>query len=161
MSPRPGFVLDVDSSTPPTLFWHGERFSLETLPEGSRVIYAPEPMEALSDPQAAIRHAVATQRLRSTAEIGAALRAGTNCGSCLPELQQILAEVIQKLYPKSRIVFTLRDVEKFTIEETAKVLGLSIPAVKTRLLRSRLKLREELTKYFGKDARNAMPTSRR
>ena len=30
MSPRPGFVLDVDRSTPPTLFWHGERFSLET-----------------------------------------------------------------------------------------------------------------------------------
>src|SRR5664280_2929050 len=54
MSPRPGFVLDVDSSTPPTLFWHGERFSLETLPEGSRVIYAPEPMEALSDPLPAL-----------------------------------------------------------------------------------------------------------
>jgi len=58
MSPRPGFVLDVDSSTPPTLFWHGERFTLEKLPEGSRVIYAPEPMEPLSDPQAAIRHAL-------------------------------------------------------------------------------------------------------
>src|SRR5665213_30971 len=58
MSPRPGFVLDVDSSTPPTLFWHGERFSLEKLPEGSRVIYAPEPIDALSDPQAAIRHAL-------------------------------------------------------------------------------------------------------
>ena len=58
MSPRPGFVLDVDSSTPPTLFWHGERFSLERLPEGSRVIYAPEPIDALTDPQAAIRHAL-------------------------------------------------------------------------------------------------------
>jgi RNA polymerase sigma-70 factor (ECF subfamily) len=77
------------------------------------------------------------------------------------ELQRILAEVIQKLDPKSRMIFTLRDVEKFTIEETAKLLGLSISVVKTRLLRSRLKLREELTKYFGKDARNAMPTSRR
>ncbi|MGD0880959.1 MAG: lactate racemase domain-containing protein, partial [Acidimicrobiales bacterium] len=59
MSPRPGFVLDVDSSTPPTLFWHGERFSLEKLPEGSRVIYAPEPLDPLTDPQAAIRHALA------------------------------------------------------------------------------------------------------
>jgi len=58
MSPRPGFVLDVDSSTPPTLFWHGERFSLEKLPEGSRVVYAPEPMDPLADPQAAIRHAL-------------------------------------------------------------------------------------------------------
>jgi RNA polymerase sigma-70 factor (ECF subfamily) len=77
------------------------------------------------------------------------------------ELQQILAQVIQKLDPKSRAIFTLRDVEKFSIEETVTMLGLSIPVVKTRLLRSRLKLREELTKYFGKDARNAMPTSRR
>lgn len=82
--------------------------------------------------------------------------------ACLnSELQQILAEVIQKLDPKSRAIFTLRDVEKFSIEETAELLGLTIPVVKTRLLRSRLKLREELTKYFGKDARNAMPTSRR
>jgi RNA polymerase sigma-70 factor (ECF subfamily) len=82
--------------------------------------------------------------------------------ACLQnELQQLLAEVIQKLDPKSRTIFTLRDVEKFTIEETANLLGLSIPTVKTRLLRSRLKLREELTKYFGKDARNAMPTSHR
>jgi len=82
--------------------------------------------------------------------------------ACLnSELQQILADVIQTLDPKSRTIFTLRDVEKFSIEETATMLGVSIPVVKTRLLRSRLKLREELTKYFGKDARNAMPTSRR
>ena len=59
MSPRPGFVLEVDRSTPPTLFWHGERFALEKLPEGSRVIYAPEPIEALDDPVAAIRQALA------------------------------------------------------------------------------------------------------
>jgi len=82
--------------------------------------------------------------------------------ACLKsDLQQVLSEVIQKLDPKSRTIFTLRDVEKFSIEETAKLLSLSIPVVKTRLLRSRLKLREELTKYFGKDARNAMPTSHR
>jgi hypothetical protein len=58
MSPRPGFVLDVDRSTPPTLFWHGERFSLEQLPVGSRVVYAPEPFEPLADPQSAIRDAL-------------------------------------------------------------------------------------------------------
>ena len=34
MSPRPGFVLEVDRSTPPTLFWHGEGFRLERLPDG-------------------------------------------------------------------------------------------------------------------------------
>ena len=58
MSRRPGFVLEVDKSTPPTLFWNGEGFTLETLPEGSRVMYAPEPMKALDDPYGAIRHAL-------------------------------------------------------------------------------------------------------
>ena len=58
MSRRPGFVLEVDTSTPPTLFWNGEGFTLETLPEGSRVIYAPEPMKAIEDPYRAIRHAL-------------------------------------------------------------------------------------------------------
>jgi hypothetical protein len=58
MSRRPGFVLEVDKSTPPTLFWSGEGFGLETLPEGSRVVYAPEPMKAIEDPYRAIRHAL-------------------------------------------------------------------------------------------------------
>ena len=57
--PRPGFVLDVDRSTPPTLFWRGEGFSLEKLPaDRSRVIYAPEPLPALDDIDGAIRHAL-------------------------------------------------------------------------------------------------------
>ena len=55
---RPGFVLEVDRSTPPTLFWHGEGFRLEKLPAGSRVIYPPEPLTALADPDGAIRHAL-------------------------------------------------------------------------------------------------------
>ena len=62
MSRRPGFVLEVDKSTPPTLFWSGEGFTLETLPEGSRVIYAPEPMKAIEDPYRAIRHALTASR---------------------------------------------------------------------------------------------------
>ncbi|MBN8908295.1 MAG: (2Fe-2S)-binding protein [Rhodospirillales bacterium] len=41
----------------------------------------------------AVRHAVVTHRLRSVAEIGAHLRAGTNCGSCIPELEEILRDV--------------------------------------------------------------------
>jgi hypothetical protein len=56
--PRPGFILDVDRSTPPTLFWHGEGYRLEKLPAGSRVIYPPEPLAALKDPDGAIRHAL-------------------------------------------------------------------------------------------------------
>jgi len=62
MSRRPGFVLEVDRSTPPTLFWNGEGYGLERLPEGSRVIYAPEPIDALEDPIGAIRHALTPLR---------------------------------------------------------------------------------------------------
>jgi assimilatory nitrate reductase catalytic subunit len=46
----------------------------------------------------AIRHAVVTHRLRSTGEIGARLRAGTNCGSCIPELEQILRDVREPVH---------------------------------------------------------------
>src|SRR3954447_24346057 len=56
--PRPGFVLDVDRSTPPTLFWQGEGFRLERLPVGSRIIYPPEALEPLADPDEAIRRAL-------------------------------------------------------------------------------------------------------
>jgi len=57
--PRPGFVLDVDRSTPPILTWHGEGFRLERLPaDRSRVIYAPEAVEALDDPDQAITEAL-------------------------------------------------------------------------------------------------------
>ena len=55
---RPGYVLDVDRSTPPVLFHHGEGFSLERLPVGSRVVYPPEPTKALPDPDAAVRRAL-------------------------------------------------------------------------------------------------------
>jgi hypothetical protein len=58
--PRPGFVLDVDRSTPPILFHHGESLRLEKLPAGrSRVLYPGEPLEALDDPEGAIRGALA------------------------------------------------------------------------------------------------------
>jgi len=75
MSPRPGFVLDVDGSTPPTLFWHGEGFRLERLPIGSRVLYAPEPLEPISDPSAAIRDAL-EQPLGDSPPLRDLLRAG-------------------------------------------------------------------------------------
>ncbi len=55
---RPGFVLEVDGSTPPVLFHAGEGFRLERLPVGSRVVYPAEPLRGLSDPDAAIRHAL-------------------------------------------------------------------------------------------------------
>jgi RNA polymerase sigma-70 factor, ECF subfamily len=69
------------------------------------------------------------------------------------ELQGILTQAIEKLEPQFRTVFVLRDLEEFSTEETAKMLGLSVPAVKSRLLRARLKLREWLNKYFKRGPR--------
>ena len=68
MNPRPGFVLEVDKSTPPILFHHGEGFRLERLPaRRSRVIYAAEPHQALKDPGGAIRDVIGeTVRLWGT-----------------------------------------------------------------------------------------------
>ncbi len=54
-APRPGFVLDIDRSSPPIVFHHGEGFRVETLPAGrSRVIYPAEPIAGLEDPDRAI-----------------------------------------------------------------------------------------------------------
>ncbi|MEW6195416.1 MAG: sigma-70 family RNA polymerase sigma factor [Bacteroidota bacterium] len=64
------------------------------------------------------------------------------------ELKKILDESIQKLEPEYRIVFMLRDVEGLSTEETAKIVELSIPAVKSRLHRARAFLRNELNERF-------------
>ena len=64
------------------------------------------------------------------------------------EMADILRKTIQGLPPGFRVVFVLRDVEGLSTEETAETLGLSIPAVKSRLLRARLQLRERLSRYF-------------
>jgi RNA polymerase sigma-70 factor (ECF subfamily) len=64
------------------------------------------------------------------------------------ELKEILGKTIQGLPPSFRTVFVLRDVEGLSTEETAAALELSVPAVKSRLLRARLQLRERLNKYF-------------
>jgi RNA polymerase sigma-70 factor (ECF subfamily) len=64
------------------------------------------------------------------------------------EIQEILDQAVQTLKPDFRTVFTLRDIEELSTEETAEALGISIPAVKSRLLRARLALREKLTRQF-------------
>ncbi len=64
------------------------------------------------------------------------------------ELRRILASAIESLPPIFRTVFALRDIEELSTEETAQILNLSVPAVKSRLLRARLRLREHLTRYF-------------
>jgi RNA polymerase sigma-70 factor (ECF subfamily) len=64
------------------------------------------------------------------------------------ELRRILEEAIEALPPLYRTVFVLRDVDELSTEETALALGISVPAVKSRLLRARLQLRDKLTRFF-------------
>lgn len=70
------------------------------------------------------------------------------------EMHEILSEVIDKLEPEYRVIFVLRDVEELSTEETATTLGISVPAVKSRLLRARLKLRQKLDRYFRQGGTN-------
>jgi RNA polymerase sigma-70 factor, ECF subfamily len=70
------------------------------------------------------------------------------------ELRDILDRTIHGLPATFRTVFVLRDVEGLSTEETAEALELSVPAVKSRLLRARLQLRERLNKYFQKRERS-------
>jgi RNA polymerase sigma-70 factor (ECF subfamily) len=74
---------------------------------------------------------------------------------CMPEEElltnesrKFMNEAIQKLSPALRVVFMLRDIDGLSIKETADALDLSEAAVKTRLLRARLSLREQLSKYY-------------
>ena len=64
------------------------------------------------------------------------------------ELNDILARTIHGLPASFRTVFVLRDVEGLSTEETAEALALSVPAVKSRLLRARLQLRDRLSRFF-------------
>jgi RNA polymerase sigma-70 factor (ECF subfamily) len=70
------------------------------------------------------------------------------------EMREILSSVIDELEPDYRVVFVLRDIEELSTEETAASLGISVPAVKSRLLRARLKLREKLGRYFQQGRAN-------
>lgn len=76
---------------------------------------------------------------------------------CMPEEELVSAEgraqldrAIETLPASLRVVFLLRDIEGLSTRETAEVLKLSEMAVKTRLSRARLRLRGELTAYYGK-----------
>lgn len=66
------------------------------------------------------------------------------------ELRDILRRALQELRPAIRVVFVLRDVEGLSTQQTADVLELTHAAVKARLWRARLALRERLSKYVRK-----------
>jgi RNA polymerase sigma-70 factor (ECF subfamily) len=71
------------------------------------------------------------------------------------EMKTILTEAIDGLLPIYRTVFTLRDVDGLSTEETAEALDLTVPAVKSRLLRARLQLRDKLTRFFKRKGDDA------
>ena len=71
------------------------------------------------------------------------------------EVEQSIARHLDDLYPlpltqisAPAAASVLRDVEQLSTEETADALGISVPAVKSRLLRARLRLREKLNRFF-------------
>ncbi|MGE0492234.1 MAG: RNA polymerase sigma factor [Vulcanimicrobiota bacterium] len=66
------------------------------------------------------------------------------------ELRDLLHNALEKLPIGLQQVFWLKEVEGFSNPEIARLLGLSLAAVKSRLLRARLGLREELAGYFAK-----------
>jgi RNA polymerase sigma-70 factor (ECF subfamily) len=79
---------------------------------------------------------------------------------CLPEnellsseARSFLDEAVENLSQNLRIVFILRDIQGLSIRDTAEVLKISEMAVKTRLLRARLQLREALSGYYGEKLR--------
>ena len=75
------------------------------------------------------------------------------------ELREILIKTIDELQPILRVVFVLQDLEGLSTDQTAEVLHLSQSAVKSRLWRARLQLRERLNKYFGKQTESAQAES--
>jgi len=64
------------------------------------------------------------------------------------EMHEILDQAIDGLSPDFRTVFVLRDIEELSTEETATAIGISVAAVKSRLLRARLKLRQKLDRFM-------------
>jgi RNA polymerase sigma-70 factor, ECF subfamily len=73
------------------------------------------------------------------------------------ELREILVKALRTLQPALSLVFVLRDVEGLSTEQTSEALNLTQAAVKTRLMRARLQLRERLSKYFRKSGQNLVP----
>ena len=71
------------------------------------------------------------------------------------ELRQALSRAIDSLADAYRTVFVLRDVDGLSTEETAQALELSVPAVKSRLLRARLQLRDKLKRILGQNGQYA------
>lgn len=67
------------------------------------------------------------------------------------ELGDVIRDALMDLPEKYRLVIVLRDVEGFSTQETAEILGLTPTNIKVRLHRARLFLREALKNYYEKE----------
>lgn len=72
----------------------------------------------------------------------------TDSDTMTNELNEVLTRHVNDLPPDNRIVFVLRDLRGLSTDDTAEILQISVPAVKSRLHRARLFLREKLADYF-------------
>jgi RNA polymerase sigma-70 factor (ECF subfamily) len=105
-------------------------------------------------PQVAVEDVTAEALGEAAKDAGPGLGAGTDW-SRRPdeqfqseELRRQIQLAVDQLPESQRSVFLMRDVDGLSTEETAELLGVSLPTVKTRLHRARLTLREAITRYF-------------
>jgi RNA polymerase sigma-70 factor (ECF subfamily) len=104
------------------------------------------PEVMLDDVEPAILHKAAEQSVHGSSEDWSQ-RPDEQLQS--EELRRHIQEAADALPEGLRTVFLVRDVEGMSTEETAELLGLSLPAVKTRLHRARLAMREAIGRYFA------------
>jgi RNA polymerase sigma-70 factor (ECF subfamily) len=76
------------------------------------------------------------------------------------ELRDLLTRLLQELRPALRVVFIMHDIEGQRLQDVADALDLTLSAVKTRSLRARFYLREQLTVHFRKDVEQQVDESR-
>jgi RNA polymerase sigma-70 factor, ECF subfamily len=75
------------------------------------------------------------------------------------EQKRILSAAVKQLHPRTRKAIELRELGELSTEETARILGVSIGAVKARLFHARRKLRQSLKHYVGSACTSRRDTS--
>jgi RNA polymerase sigma-70 factor (ECF subfamily) len=123
-----------DSSVSSWLFTIARRFCIK---KRRRSKFAPEREESLDAPETG-----AAQRLADPAPNPEQAAANS-------EIEAALVRAIDRLDPSKREVLLLRDVEGLSAPEVARVLGISVEAVKSRLHRARVAVRDELAVLIG------------
>jgi RNA polymerase sigma-70 factor, ECF subfamily len=108
--------------------------------ESLQILRRRRPTASLDDPELPLS-AVRPQHIEKWGENPEKKYAGQ-------QLREIIEEAIRSLEPPYRVVFVLRELLELSTEETAAALGLSLPAVKSRILRARLMVREALAARF-------------